>query len=404
MRIVIINDYATVQGGAAKVAIDSAIGLSKKGYDVAFIYGSGDVDNGLKRNNIACIKVGQYDLLGNPSSLNSVFVGIWNWRVKENLDNILSEYDRDTTIVHLHSWVKALSVSVIYGVINSGFRFVLTLHDYFSICPNGGLYNYQKKQICHLKPMSVPCLLSNCDVRNYYHKIWRFFRQVVSTRAGLPGYFENFISVSDLSESLIRPYISNNARMWRIPNPINIKQYPPAKPSLSGIYTYIGRLSKEKGVALLSSIQSDMQSRLRIVGIGEMEGHLKRALPRAQFCGWCDNRAIQEFLDDTRALIFPSMLYETQGLVVQEAAARGVPSVVSDVTAASEFISDGETGFLFKSGDQVSLSDALYKLDSSDELVKSMGRATYVKYWTNAVDVNRHVDMLLSCYKEILSR
>ena len=39
------------------------------------------------------------------------------------------------------------------------FRVVVTLHDYFSVCPNGGLFNYVTQKHCLKEPMSISCMV-----------------------------------------------------------------------------------------------------------------------------------------------------------------------------------------------------------------------------------------------------
>ena len=58
----------------------------------------------------------------------------------------------------------------------SGKKVILTLHDYFTLCPCGGFYDYKSKKVCNKSPMSLKCILCNCDKRNYPQKIWRVIR------------------------------------------------------------------------------------------------------------------------------------------------------------------------------------------------------------------------------------
>lgn len=44
-KILVINDYGYNAGGASIVALQSAIGLKKQGYDVTFFCGSEPIDN-----------------------------------------------------------------------------------------------------------------------------------------------------------------------------------------------------------------------------------------------------------------------------------------------------------------------------------------------------------------------
>ena len=403
MKIVVINDFASVQGGAAQVAVKSAAALALAGYDVTFVYGSGPVAEVLTSSGVKTVGLDQFDLISNPSALNSAKNGLWNRSVEVQVSSLLSQYDQNNTIVHIHSWVKVLSVSVFKVLLSRQFSFVVTLHDYFSACPNGGFYNYKKNEVCTLRPLSAQCILSNCDSRNYVHKMWRVLRQLVYSRAEFPSAVPNFISVSKFSEAILRPYLPDNAHFWLVDNPIDVVKSHPAKPELSKNYTYIGRLSSEKGCRILTQLKSVNMERLQIIGSGDLEPFLKEQLPKATFLGWCTSEQIMTALDDTRALLFTSEWYETQGLVVAEAAARGVPSVVSDVTAASESVHDGATGMLFRSGSAASLDDVLLKL-SDDELVEKLGRGSFSKFWSDPPTMDKHVAELISCYSSILCR
>jgi glycosyltransferase involved in cell wall biosynthesis len=405
MKIVILNDHANVQGGAAQVAVMSAIALAEDGNEVLFIHGTGESDKKLSDAGVKCISLNQYDLLSNPSRLNATVSGLWNYEVENKLTQILREHKSNSqnTVVHIHSWVKCLSISAVASVFKSGLPHVFTLHDYFSVCPNGGLYNYQTQRTCQLKPMSVSCMMSNCDARSYSQKLWRFLRQILYKFAYFPDKGINFISVSDFSENLLREYLPLNSKFYRVANPIDISKMPQARPSDSDMFTYIGRLAPEKGVEVLLGLENIPQEKLRLVGTGELEPYLKKKLPRAHFEGWCEKPQITTFLDDSRALIFPSLLYETQGLVVLEAAARGVPAVVSSITAASEFIDDGKTGLLFDSDSADDLEKKLMSLINNQSLADSLGNLAYANYWNSPTDVNFHAESLIKVYSDIVN-
>src|ERR1700734_1314911 len=97
-NVVVVNDTAYVNGGAAKVAIASSIGLAKSGWDVFFFSAVGPGDPGLSQ---------------------------WQAMLK-----LLDDLDPDNTVVHIHLWAKALSSSVVSAAIDRKFRVVVTLHDY----------------------------------------------------------------------------------------------------------------------------------------------------------------------------------------------------------------------------------------------------------------------------------
>ena len=58
-NVIIINDYAERVGGAAGVAIDSAIGLSKSGLNVYYLYGGGALDASFENSGVRLISLGK---------------------------------------------------------------------------------------------------------------------------------------------------------------------------------------------------------------------------------------------------------------------------------------------------------------------------------------------------------
>lgn len=404
MRVIVMNDHGYVNGGAAQVAITSLNALAEAGVDITFVTSVGPVDLTIDSNKITVINFGLHDLQSNPSRFTAAITGIWNSRAAAQFEKILSEFDQSNTIIHLHTWSKSLTSSVVRTAMKVGFEVVCTLHDYFSICPNGGLYNYKKKEPCMLEPMSVACELSNCDSRSYSQKIWRVARQVVQRHlGGMPDNVRHFITVSDFSENLIKPHLPKGAHFYRVRNPINIERIQPADPGDRQNFTFVGRLSPEKGASLFSQAAKIAGVTACFVGSGEEEESIRKVNPKAVFLGWQDRPGVINAITRSRTLVLPSRWYETQGLVVQEAAALGVPAVVSDSCAARDSIIDKVNGFLFKSGDLDDLADKLSVLAESPELVRKLGRNAYITYWQNPSTLERHVDELLVCYESVLS-
>jgi glycosyltransferase involved in cell wall biosynthesis len=64
---------------------------------------------------------------------------------------------------------------------------------------------------------------------------------------------------------------------------------------------------------------------------------------------------------------------EAFGIVLQEAAAAGLPAVATGINAIPEIVRDGETGILVSPGDRAGLAGALGRLLASAELRREMG-------------------------------
>jgi glycosyltransferase involved in cell wall biosynthesis len=403
MRIIVLNDHGSITGGADQVAIAGLNALAAQGYDVTFVTSVGPVDEQINHSSVRVVNFGFHDLLGNPLRLNAAIHGLWDFRCSQRLGEILDEFDPLDTVVHMHTWCKSLTSSVVREAQQRGFKLVCTLHDYFSVCPNGGFYDYRKQRHCPLKPMSFYCALTHCDSRSYSQKVWRFTRQIIQERiGGIPNNIEYFITISDYSESLLRPYLPERARIFRIRNPIDIAEAPPASPERNEAFSFVGRLAPEKGGTIFATAALKAEVPAIFIGKGIEEQAIRTVNSVAELRGWQNRAGVIAAIRASRALVFPSLWHETQGLAVIEAAALGVPVVVSDSCAAREAVVNGETGLLFRTGDIDDLADKLRILRNDPALAEQMGRKTHQRYWAAPSTLENHVRELVACYREIL--
>ena len=163
----------------------------------------------------------------------------------------------------------------------------------------------------------------------------------------------------------------------------------------------VGRITIDKGAMLLARTARECGAPVVFVGSGPCQSEVASANPSAVITGWLSRAEVQKRLRAARALVFPSLLYEMQGLVVPEAAAMGVPAIVSDTSAAIDTVRDGVTGLLFQSGDSASLAKAVGRL-ANNTLVRQLGVAAYNTYWAAPSTLERHVKVLEEVYEYIL--
>ena len=69
-------------------------------------------------------------------------------------------------------------------------------------------------------------------------------------------------------------------------------------------------------------------------------------------------------------VIFPSLWYETFGLVVLDSMKNGVPAIVSSHSTASEFIKHKFNGLLFDTSDPKNLVEALRIAEDDETVIK----------------------------------
>lgn len=340
-NVVIVNDYNYIQGGASKVAIDTAKLLLETGRKVYFFCAVNKPEENI--DGIHYISTYQKEALKEKNKIKGAFNGIYNFKAKKELKKLLKTLDPKETVVHIHGWTKALSSSVFDIAFQMKFKVVLTLHDYFTACPNGGYFNYRKNEICKLKPLSKKCITCNCDSRNYAFKFYRVIRQFVQNHiVRLNDKLEYVISISNLSEKILRSTLGKNAKVIRIYNPIVMeKNSEKIDLSKNGYYLYVGRISKEKGVDLFCQAISELGLKGIAVGDGDERKTLEKQYPSMEFTGWKNKEEVKQYMKGARALVFPSRWYETAGLTVVEAQSLGIPCIISKNSAASEFLYHG---------------------------------------------------------------
>lgn len=402
LTIVICCDFGSITGGQAKVAIESAIGLKRLGHRVIYFAATGPAHPGLAAAGVEVHCLDQHDLLGHPSRLAAAVQGIWNGPATAALAKILADLPREASVIHVHGWAKALSPAIGVPIAKSGRPAVYTFHEYFLMCPNGGFYNYQKSHVCPLEPMSLHCLATHCDARNYARKLWRFARLFYAEHiVHLAACFADFITISDFQRKIVAPFIPPGARLHRLSNPVSLEDLGPRPDPAAGDVIFVGRLSPEKGPFLFAEAARKIGMIATFVGDGPIAAEIAARFPEARILGWKREEEVRTLMRGARALVFPSLWYEGQPLTVLEAKALGVPVVVADHCAGSDEIENGVSGLWFKSGDVDDLARALAEL-RDDARVAAMSRAAYDSYWKDPRTLERHVDGLVAIYHEML--
>lgn len=403
LTVVICADHGSITGGQAKVAIESALGLKQGSARVIFFAAAAPVDARLREAGVEVVCLGQTDLLGNASRAKAMLQGTWNSAASKALGELLAGLPKQNVIVHVHGWARALSPSIARPIAASGLPAVYTVHEYFLFCPNGGFYNYQKDEVCSLKPLSASCFATNCDQISYPRKIWRGGRLLMAKRlARLPAVFSDYICLSDFQRGVIGSYLPAGARVTRISNPIDAPDLGPKENPAAGEFIFVGRLSPEKGVFLFAEAAAKLGVPATFVGDGPLKEELRARFPNARLLGWQDSENVRQAMRAARALVFPSLWFEGQPLTVLEAKALGTPVIVADQCAGRDEIEDGVSGLWFASGDAGALAGAMSRLSDAG-LVTRMSQAAYESYWRAPATLIRHVERLDALYRDMLA-
>ena len=289
-EVVILNDHAAFTGGASTVALQSAIALAGRGIRATLFTAVGPVAAVLQnRAHLDVICTEQHGIADDPNRLRSFSQGIWNQKAITKLTRLLVSKDPARTIVHVHTWMKALSPGAISTALNRGFRVAITLHDFFTVCPSGGFYIHRDRKMCEKRPLSASCLTCNCDRRGYSHKLWRFARTALQNRwLRVADRIHHYIGVSQFSVDLMKPYLPRRIPVTIVRNPVDCHDSGPASVDKGSAFVFVGRFVPEKGAQLFADATERAGVSAVFVGGGELEAELRRRLPRAAFPGWLE--------------------------------------------------------------------------------------------------------------------
>lgn len=144
---------------------------------------------------------------------------------------------------------------------------------------------------------------------------------------------------------------------------------------------YVGRLSREKNVAVLLEALARLRDKatLELIGDGPLRQQLEAhtaALGLAEqvtFHGQLPKGALPRHYAAADVLVVPS-LSEPLGRVVLEGLASGTAVVGARVGGIPDHVDDGVTGFLFDPYDAAELADRLARLADDSQLVTGMQR------------------------------
>ena len=176
---------------------------------------------------------------------------------------------------------------------------------------------------------------------------------------------------------------------------------------------HAGRLAPEKNLEFLTNcmvelLKKEPRAHALIVGLGPSEKMIKDTFRKAGFEKRLHLTGVlhyQNLVDAYFAMdVFAfASLSETQGIVLIEAMAAGVPVVALDAPGAREVVEDYHNGRLLKEMDQQSFVDALIwalsRTPQESQTIKQVIRMTVQKY-----PINSSAKHMLEVYEKIRSR
>lgn len=402
MKILVANKFWYTRGGLERVMFDEIRWLEDQGHDVAHFSTRHprNVDSAWAEYFAPYYELGESTRLGVGDRLAAASRLFSNRDAQRCFGQLLDEFRPD--IIHVHGIHRHLSPSILSEALARRVPTVQTLHDYHHVCPGDVL----------LRAGSVPCEPRACGRLLYCAAVGsRCVRGSVGASV-LSAMETSYQRGRRIYERAVARFISPSAFMaavmrqgeWRIPCDVvpNALSLAPRSHNDGAYVLYAGRLSPEKGVAVLLDAARLADVPVIVAGEGPSGRELRERFPQADFRGCLDGSAVQQLMMHAMCCAVPSVCYENAPMSILEPMAAGVPVVASSIGGIPEIVEHERVGLLVPPGDAHAMARAIERLRDDGALRVRLGSAGRQRV-AATYSPERHVGLLLETYRKAIT-
>jgi len=306
------------------------------------------------------------------AKLKAFFSSLHNFRSARALARLLASERPE--IAHIHNLYPLISPAVLPVCRRFGVPVVMRIPDYRFSCPTNWHFNGKVCEACS-DGREWWCLLKNC--RNNLGESFAYAAR--SFWARRRGLFRKFVDWYVPPSRFVRERMIQSGfpeeRIVVIPNMTMLPDRQ-ADPYRGAYAAYVGRVSPEKGPALIVEAARRTGIPVRIAGDwSRMPELVESAPPNVKFLGQVDRRGVAELLQGARFAVVPTLGWEAFGIASVEAMSYGLPVIASRVGGIPEVVKHGVCGLLFRPGDLDELAGRMRELWRNPEACARMGSA-----------------------------
>lgn len=381
------------------LAVEATAGFARLGYATSFLCGDAGDNTELAALGVDVIGMGERAAREMPPH-TVLLKGLYNHDAVRFIADWIRRNDTPGTIYHLHTWAQIFSPSIFKALRPVQERLVMSGHDFFHVCPNGSYSFLKTGQMCGKKPLSVGCLTSQCDRKNYGYKLWRVGRQLVRNSLFPTQSSAPMVAIHERMRPLfVRGGLSDD-QILTVPNPIRAFSPGRLPAETHDELVFIGRMETTKGPDLAAAAARSAGVKMRFIGAGKLSAELEQKYPEMIFDGFTRREDIPPLLRRARALVMPSRYAEPYGLVAVEAMWSGLPVIIADAAFLAADIERLGAGIACQSTDLDALSTAISRLFSDDDLAAKMSHAAF----ENTKSLGHKPDAWISALLDIFYR
>jgi len=384
MNILVVHNYYKIRGGEDAVFENESAELEKRGHKVIkYIRRNAEID---KFNFIQ-------KLLFFPRS-------IYNFKTVRDLKKILKNEQID--VAQIHNVFPLISPSIYRYLKKKGIKTVQTIHNYRFLCPNGlffrngevcelcrgGYFSNAVKYKCY-KDSKIFSLLYSAIIKLNY----KTFRRFIDGYIALTDFTKIKLIDSGFDEDKI--YIKANGMVDKCPAVLENKNY----------FLYVGRLSKEKGIDFLLKSFSNMKDKNLIIA-GDYSKSTEyyekyKDRPNINFFGFADEAQKQTLINESLAVIVPSICYDNYPIALVEAFRAGITVVGSSIGGIPFIIKDEENGLIFQPNNFKQFKEKIERVWNDNDYRNKLNAGAR-KTFLEKMEFSKNITILEDIYKDIL--
>ena len=390
MKVLLLNDYGVIAGGAERITVDLREGLRARGHNARMFASAASPVPLPNEADDTCFGTNAW-----PQRL----IQVANPSAVRRLRRLLAEFRPD--VVHVRMFLTQLSPRIL--PLLADIPALLHVGNHQTICPintrilpDGSGCAVRAGLACYRQG----CVSSLGLARTVLQfALWRRHRNVFRLIVANSEALANALRTNDVPVDAV---IGNGTRIVSPRPPLD---EPPT-------IAFAGRLAEQKGVDVLLQamviVRQDLPvTRLLIVGDGPDRGRIERLIgalsldESVRMCGHIPRPALDALLGMAWVQVVPSRYPEPSANVIPEAMMRGTAVVGTNTGGTPEIVRDGVTGFIVPPCDAVSLAGRLLDILRDRILADRMGAAGREVALTE-LTTDRMIDRFETAYKTLL--
>lgn len=301
--------------------------------------------------------------------------------------------DSEVSVIHSHCPIISTFMAREIRQIKNA-PIVLTYHTKFDI----DIANIMKnRQLQAASKKGLVANISACD------EVWVVSKGAGDNLRGL-GYEGDYIVMPngvDLPHARIDDdFVSSTVAGYDLPKDIPV-------------YLFVGRMMWYKGIriiidALAGLHRNNCDFRMIFIGDGDDRAEIEDYALESGIKDKCiftgaihDRDRLRAWYCRADLFLFPST-YDTNGLVVREAAACDLASVLIKGSCASEGVTDGQNGFLVEEDPEslfICLLELHNQMDKMHDAGEAAGRELYISWKTSVQNASERYQIVIDRYK-----